>query len=81
MRSKVDYLDCHAGLILQSFICYTFSNLSRALILDIAGKNYLDVLAPTYSYTSLKSLSLSCFGVSRNVHFVGLFSNRSLMKS
>ena len=40
------------------------------------------VLAPLYSYASLKSPLLSCFGVLRNVHFaVHLFSNRSQMKS
>ena len=42
----------------------------------------LAVLAPLYSYASLKSLPLSCFRVLRNVHFaVGLFSIRSQMKS
>ena len=72
----VQVWSCRALYVIQFLI------FSRALILDTAGKNYLDVLAPTYSYTSLKSLSQSCFGVSRNVHFaVGLFSNRSLMKS
>ena len=42
----------------------------------------LAVLAPLYSYASLKSLSLSYFRVLRNVHFaVGLFSIRSQMES
>ena len=38
-------------------------------------------LAPTYCQAFLKSLSLSCAGVSRNVNStVSQFSNRSQMK-
>ena len=39
-------------------------------------------LAPTYCQAFLKSLSLSCAGMSRNANSaVGQFSNRSQMKS